>query len=148
MATTHGESRKGSKEYKAWAGMLSRCRDPNNTAYHNYGGRGIEVCVRWESFERFLEDMGRKPSPLYSLDRIDVDGDYEPDNCRWASKKEQDTNRRQTRRMEMDGEIMCLKDWARKFKIHPDTLAHRLSLGWTLKRALTVPVKKYRRAGK
>lgn len=90
--TKHGDC--GSPEYRSWKGMLNRCRNPGATGFKNYGGRGIKVCERWHSYENFLADMGRKPAPKYSLDRIDCDSDYTPDNCRWATPTEQSRNRR------------------------------------------------------
>lgn len=93
---THGEATPGnrSREHVCWGSMWQRCTNPKTQSYRHYGGRGIVVCDRWKKFENFLQDMGRKPSPDYSIDRINNDGNYEPSNCRWATKSQQMRNRR------------------------------------------------------
>ena len=96
--STHGETRnrQQTSEFRSWRAMRQRCQDPSLLSYKDYGGRGIKVCERWHRFENFLADMGRKPSPRHSIDRIDVNGNYEPGNCRWATPYEQRHNRRDT----------------------------------------------------
>jgi hypothetical protein len=99
--TTHGCSpadwTKHTPEYRCWQNMIARCVNPNRRDYKHYGGRGISVCERWRKFEAFLEDMGIKPDPSLTLDRINVNGHYEPSNCRWATWSEQQCNKRQAK---------------------------------------------------
>jgi hypothetical protein len=98
LRRTHGMSK--STEYRAWRSMQARCHNPKCKSYPHYGGRGITICDRWvDSFENFLEDMGRRPPGKYSLDRIDVNGNYQPDNCRWATDEMQNNNRRPMKRI-------------------------------------------------
>jgi hypothetical protein len=93
---THGQAKAGNhtREYTAWMAMRGRCNNPRNLVWKDYGGRGITICERWNDFTNFFVDMGLKPSPQHSLDRINVNGNYEPSNCRWATKREQTLNRR------------------------------------------------------
>ena len=107
-----------SKEYGAWVNMKRRCLNPNTTHFAAYGGRGITIHQPWiDSFETFLASVGLAPSPQHSLDRIDTDGNYEPDNVRWASKKEQSNNRRETLSAEVNGKMLPLADIAREYDI-------------------------------
>lgn len=106
-----------SKEYQSWGKMIQRCENPNNPKYRIYGARGITVCRRWRnSFEAFYADMGPQPY-RHTIDRRDNDGNYEPSNCRWATKKEQGRNRRGNRIIEIDGQRMCLIEWCEKLGV-------------------------------
>lgn len=95
-SSKHGDANRGRKslEYNTWINMRARCSNPRRPDFYKYGGRGIAVCARWNSYETFLADMGRRPSPRHSLDRIDVDGDYSPENCHWTDMAVQDHNKR------------------------------------------------------
>lgn len=126
--------------YRIWSAMHDRCRNPANRFFHRYGGRGVKVCERWggpDGFANFLADMGEKPSGL-SIDRIDNDGHYTPENCRWATTGQQTSNRASTRLITFDGETMMLKAWAQRIGISPTTLSLRLKRGWPLADALTM----------
>jgi hypothetical protein len=124
--------------------MTSRCVNPANDAYQAYGGRGIAVCDRWQDFAAFAEDMGPRPSPLHTIDRRNNNGNYEPDNCRWATPSEQQRNRRNNRLLTLNGETLCLAEWAERLGITDDMIRQRLDkLGWTIEQALTTPAKQY-----
>jgi hypothetical protein len=129
-------------EFETWAGMRQRCGNPNDADYKNYGARGITICDRWSSFECFLEDMGVKPSPKHSIDRRDNNGNYEPGNCFWATKKQQSRNTRRNRFYTMNGETLCIADWAERAGVDQVFLAGRLDRGWDIRRAVLTPVKK------
>jgi hypothetical protein len=105
-----------------------------------YSERGIKVCKRWNKFENFLADMGRKPSPNYQLDRINNDGDYEPSNCRWATPKENSNNRRSNTFVEFGGERLTLSQWGDRIGGNRHTVSDRLKKGWPIQMAVTVPV--------
>lgn len=139
----HGETLGGkrSPEYKAWQAMLDRCRNPRNKRFDRYGGRGISVCERWQSFENFLADMGRRPTNGHSLDRIDNDSGYSPENCRWAVAHEQMTNRSVTHFVEIGDENVPLATLAKRHGIPANTLRFRILNGWPLQEALTKPVR-------
>lgn len=130
---THGESASGGRrtpEYMAWGAMKSRCYNHHAPQYPGYGGRGIQMCDRWrESFERFLEDMGRRPSPGHSLDRIDVNGNYEPGNCRWATAKQQSRNVRTNCLIMIDGVTKTAVEWSEQSGLHQGTISRRARRG-------------------
>lgn len=142
LPKSHGLSTKRSMSrtdsiYAIWVSMKRRCLNKNDRSYNNYGGRGIKVCDRWiESVVNFFEDMGPRPGKEYSLDRIDVNGNYCPENCRWATRKEQAGNTRMTRKVTYQGNTKCLRDWAKKTGISEKTLANRLNAGWSIEDTL------------
>lgn len=136
----HGGS--GTPEHRIWKGMHQRCGNPNTIGWKDYGGRGISVCQQWESFPQFLADMGPRPSSSHSLDRIDVNGNYEPGNVRWASTAAQGTNRRNNRLLTYQGRTQTITEWAGETGINLGTLRDRLEAGWTVDRALTQPAGK------
>jgi len=114
------------REYHVWYDMIRRCTNPDNKNFSRYGGRGIRVCERWLSFVNFLSNMGRRPSPLHTIERIDNDGDYEPCNARWATRTEQQQNTCQARLIEHDGQRLSLSAWARQLGMVPSTLRQRI----------------------
>lgn len=130
----HGQSKRKNKtkEYMAWMNMKNRCYDVKNNHYKSYGGRGIIVCDSWlESFNNFFFDMGIKPSPKHSLDRIDVNGSYCKENCKWSTNEEQARNKRGNVWLEINGEKLIVQDWAKKFNVRPDTIKGHLRKGKT-----------------
>ena len=129
-------------EYYSWANMVDRCTNKNNDSFEYYGGRGITVTDKWKSFENFYSDMGQKPSELYTLERIDNNGNYEPGNCRWATRKEQANNKRNNRRETHNGKTQTLAQWAAEVGISRSLLFHRLKNGMSMEEALTTAVKK------
>lgn len=141
-------------EYRAWQTMRLRCTVPENPAYDDYGGRGITVCARWlASVVDFVEDMGPKPTPKHEIDRRDNDGGYwcgkclecvtrgQPANCRWATRSENDRNRRNNIHLEFRGETKTQAEWCELYGVPGDTLRFRIRKGWSLDRALTTPVR-------
>ena len=136
---THGQS--DSPTYKSWSDMKSRCNNPRKLDYPDYGGRGIQVCDRWmNSFSLFLADMGFRPNGT-TLDRIDVNGHYQPDNCRWATQKQQQRNKRNTRNVLFRGRSRSLAEWAEGLHLPYDVLRYRLNAGWTPEEAFTKPIR-------
>lgn len=137
--TTHGMT--GSPEHKSWLSMLARCSDPNSKAFPDYGGRGITVCAAWRDFAIFFNDMGTKPSPLHVIGRKDINGNYEPSNCAWMTRKETSRNKRSNRLVHYKGADMPLSqaiemagNIARR-----ETVRNRLNAGWSVETALETP---------
>lgn len=127
-ATKHGDI--GSREYVAYSAMKSRCYDSSNKRYARYGGRGIKVCDRWlESYQNFLEDMGRQPSARHTLERINLDGHYEPSNCKWATMVEQANNRSNNTRIEIEGRTQTLTQWSRETGVNRTVILRRMKRG-------------------
>ena len=140
--TKHGQYK--SRTYGTWHSMTQRCLNSRHQAFASYGGRGISVCRRWmNSFEAFLQDMGEQPNGL-QLDRINNDGNYEPENCRWVTRSEQQRNTRANRLISYNGTTKCLSEWAEHTGIHIATITGRLRTGWTIETALVTPPKKRR----
>lgn len=137
QSTVHGMS--GTPEHVVWAQMRERCRNPNSPSWENYGGRGISVCDRWQEFANFFADMGQRPSPKHSLERLDVNRGYEIGNCVWATKKTQARNTRRNHYITFNGETRCVAEWSELTGIGGPTIRFRLKEGWTVERALTTP---------
>jgi len=137
-STKHGEGgrRNRSSEYRSWAGMWSRCNNPNTTGFANYGGRGIRVCGRWQSYSAFLSDRGRKPSSVHSIERINNEGGYSPENCRWATSKEQARNQRTSRFIAAFGTTKTLVEWQEETGVDKRKIWKRLNSGWAAEKAL------------
>lgn len=143
---THGLG--GTPVWRIWAGMKNRCLNPNVRSYTRYGGAGVKVCDRWlhgeegrTGFECFFADMGQRPSPGHSLDRIDPFGDYEPRNVRWATKSQQAQNIRKVQRIEWKGERRTPREWEGFTGIAHTEISKRLKRGWSIDRALTQPMR-------
>lgn len=137
------------KEYRVWCGMKARCYNKSNPRYKDWGGKGIGVCDRWRnSFVNFYADMGDRPSDKHSIDRIDGMSGYSPENCRWATPKEQSENRPFFNHIiEFDGRSQCMAAWAHEFGLHRGLLKDRLRNGWAIEEALMTPPLPTRRSG-
>lgn len=127
-----------SKEYIIWKNMKNRCYNSSNKAYLNYGGRGIKVCDRWlDSVHNFIEDMGPRSNDE-TLERNDVDKDYSPDNCRWATRKEQANNKRTNHFITAEGMTLTVMQWSEKTGINYRTILSRLDSGWKEEDSVTI----------
>ena len=136
--TTHGMSK--TPEYKAWYDMKDRCFNLNRKYYSHYGGRGIKVCDRWLNFENFLADMGSRPTAKYSLDRIDNDGDYQKDNCKWSTRVEQENNKRSNRLITIGCVTLTIAQWTKEMGFAKTVVLDRLKAGWSELKAVMTPV--------
>jgi hypothetical protein len=143
LKTVHGMS--FTPEHNTWQGMIGRCSNEYDLNYRNYGERGIRVCARWlDGFQNFFDDMGPRPSPEHSLDRINVNGDYSPENCRWATKTEQNRNKRDNLNITHNGETLSVAEWAERLGISAQLLRQRIFVqGWPVEEAMTA--KKFKR---
>lgn len=134
----HGQYK--TKEYCTWIHIKQRCYNKKNKKFPDYGGRGIKVCERWlGSFESFFKDMGLAPSMSHSINRIDNDGDYTPENCEWATPAQQSNNKRNLVILTIDGKTITLADAAKKYGINERCLRKRIRCGWDHARAVTEP---------
>lgn len=144
----------GTSEHNIWCSMKQRCINKNAECHGNYGGRGIRVCDRWlepngQGFINFMTDMGPKPDPSYSIERKNNDGDYCPENCKWATRNEQANNKRCTLRFTINGEIDTLKNWCKKSGVGYKLAYNRITRkGWDAERAITTPARKFTRKPK
>lgn len=134
LRRTHGRCH--TPEYMTWVRMRRRCENSESQDYHNYGARGIKVCERWKVFANFYADMGERPGKGYMIDRVDNDGDYEPENCRWTTVKESNRNRRNIRFLVIDGIRKGLGEWAEESGTNLETIRSRLQRGWDSKEAV------------
>jgi hypothetical protein len=141
--TKHGMSR--TRVYSIWEGMKQRCTSPSSSYWYRYGGRGIKVCERWQSFENFYADLGEPPSKQHSLGRIDNDGDYEPSNVRWETLEQQNNNKVLNHKVTIDGVTKTLTQWAEENGLKPSTVMSRVSYGWSDYDAVTLPSKRGQR---
>lgn len=144
--TTHGFTvgRKIRSEHSTWTSIKSRCRNKKDKNYIRYGARGIDMCERWfNSFENFITDMGEKPTNNHSIDRIDNDGNYDPNNCKWSTKKEQCRNTRRNLILEYKGEKKCLAEWVEILKLdnYRAVLKRIIYRKWTVEKAFETPIK-------
>ena len=136
----HANGGNGTRTYNCWRNMKARCTNQKNHKWADYGGRGITVCATWITFDGFLADMGECP-PNHSIDRIDVNGNYTPDNCRWADPTQQANNQRDNTRLTLRGITKTVSEWARELGIHHTTILQRINRsGWSVEKALTEPV--------
>lgn len=135
---THGMTR--TPTWVSWQSIIQRCYDPKSSNYPRYGSRGIRMCERWRnSFESFLEDVGIRPSLKHSIDRINNDGNYEPENCRWSTDREQSRNRSTNKNITFNGKTQCVRAWEIEMNLKPSTIHARIKRGWSIERSISTP---------
>lgn len=139
IARNHKHGMTNTPEHGIWKNMKTRCFNKHSAAYKNYGGRGITICERWMTFANFIADMGLRPSPQHMIERKDNDGNYEPSNCVWAVRQEQNSNRRNNVNIEYQGETLTAEEWSRRTGYEPTMIIWRWRRGWSAKDTLTVP---------
>lgn len=142
---THGMSK--TRLFHVWDSMLQRCNNPRHKSYPDYGGRGISVCERWKEFANFFEDLG-DPGPGFSIDRIDVNGNYEPGNVQWATSKQQGRNKRTNTIITINGKSQPLAYWCEKYGINKVTAMDRIKRGWSPEKAFQTPPRRHLRTAK
>lgn len=141
----HGGAKRGlhEPEYRTYRSMKKRCLDPKNNRFNSHGGRGVTICERWlSSYSNFLEDMGRKPSPKHSIERIDNNGNYCKENCHWATSIQQANNRRSNKILTLNGQSKTIAEWGRITGFGWSVIQQRLRRGDTVEQSLTTPVRK------
>lgn len=142
-ARTHGMH--ASPTYRSWRSMITRCENAAAPDWPRYGGRGICVCERWRSFDAFYADMGERPDGT-SIDRLNVDGNYEPGNCRWATPAEQSNNTRSNRVVTLSGERLTIAQLIKRTGMSPSAVRNRVRRGWSAERIASTPVRQWRAA--
>lgn len=139
---THGYA--GMHEYAIWGNMLYRCNTDTSPLYSNYGGRGIEVCLSWHNYNAFISDMGLRPSSAHSIDRIDVNGNYCKENCRWATKKQQSRNRTNSQYVHIDGKKLQVDDYCELYSVSKHAIKNRIRRGWSNEKIISTLVGAYK----
>ena len=135
------DGRKGTRLYRIYYNMITRCTNPKVRSYARYGGRGIKVCKEWADFSKFKQwALSHGYDNNLTIDRIDNDGDYEPSNCQWVTAREQSLNTSRNHNITLHGITKPLDDWSKHYGINPKTVRDRLRRGWEIERALTTPI--------
>lgn len=145
LKLSHGQA--GTRLYRCWRNMKDRCDNPNNNEYKNYGGRGIKVCKEWTNFNPFYDwAISHGYQNNLTIERIDVNGNYCPENCTWITRYAQARNRTDNRTISFNGKTMIITDWAKELGISEATIRHRLNIGWSIERTLTTQVQRHANA--